>query len=140
MLVETRLKQRFPELRPAQFLSLSEGFLANWQARRAVEAARLPRMPRPLERAIVALCGLDGLFLDDLFGGVTNLAGCWQEVEGFDLSRKLWQHWQSKAPSMEPGDEYFILDDFAATLGLSGKFNWVQNPFVEGYTPDPPLQ
>ena len=140
MLVETRLKQRFPELRPAQFLSLSEGFLANWQARRAVEAARLPRMPRPLERAIVALCGLDGLFLDDLFGGVTNLAGCWQEVEGFDLSRKLWQHWQSKAPSMEPGDEYFILDDFAAILGLSGKFNWVQNPFVEGYTPDLPPQ
>ena len=140
MLVETRLKEGFPELRPAQFLSLTEGFLENWQASQAVKVARLPHMPRQLERAIVALCGLDGLFLDDLFGGVTALAACWQEAEGFDLSRKLWQHWQSKAPSMEPGDEYLILEDFADILGLSGKFDWVPTPFVEGYTPDLPLQ
>jgi tetratricopeptide (TPR) repeat protein len=140
MVVETRLKQRFPELRPAQFLSLPEGFLANWRAREAVKATQLPRMPRQLERVVVALCGLEGLFLDDLFGGVTALAGCWREADGFDLSRKLWQHWQSKAPSMEPGDEYVILEDFAEILRLSGKFDWVQAPFVEGYTPDLPLQ
>ena len=137
MLVETRLKQRFPELRPAQYLSLSEDFLGNWQARQALKMARLPRMPRLLARAILALCALDGLFLDELFGGVTDLAGRCQEAEASDLSRKLWQHWQSKSASMEPGDEYVILEDFAEILGLSGRFGWVQIPFFDGCNQDP---
>ena len=33
MLVDARLRQRYPVLRPAQFLSRSTAFLDDWQAR-----------------------------------------------------------------------------------------------------------
>lgn len=131
MLVDQRMQQRFPELRPSQFLSRSQNFIENWQARERLKSARLP-MPRLLERTLLALCGLDALFLDDLFGRTTDLASRCQSAEGFDLSRKLWQHWRSKSASMKPGDEYAILEDFTEILGLSDWCGWAEAPFFAG--------
>ena len=131
MLTEITLRQRFPELRPAQFMSLSEGFIENWQARQILKGRQRHRLPRLLDRTISALSWLEALFLDHLFGGVTDLAAVCREDEGFDLARKLWQHWQSKSGSMDVGDEFAILEDFADMLGLSGRFNWVASPFPD---------
>jgi tetratricopeptide (TPR) repeat protein len=132
MWAELRMKQRFPELRPSQFLSLSQGFLDNWHSRELLKTARLPKMPRLVERTILALCGLDALFLDDLLGGTTDLAARCQGAEGFDLSKRLWQHWRSKSASMKPGDEYAALEDFTEILGLSDWCGWAEAPFFGG--------
>jgi hypothetical protein len=35
---------------------------------------------------------------------------------------------ETRFPEMQPGDEFDVLDRFAAILGLSGKFSWVPGP------------
>jgi len=136
MLVESRLRQQFPVLRPAQFLSLRDAVIENWQGRHLLGDPP-PRMPRALERAYTALMGLQCLFFDGLTGGVTAFAAYYQDLEAFSLSRKLWQHWQSKAPGLQAGDHYAMVDDFADIVGLSGRFGWLADPFTANGAPPP---
>lgn len=126
MLVEARLRQRFPVLRPAQFLALAEGFTENWQAHQKLLTG-LPRLPQPLQRPLTALMGLDALYLDWLFEGVPDYAARYRRLDGFELSQSLWQHWQSRFPTMKPGDEFAIIDDFADILGLAGRYEWLKD-------------
>ena len=123
MLVDARLRQRYPLLRPAQFLSLTRTSLDDWEAR-----GEMIRMTPLRDSTITALDGLQGLFLDWLSAGVTDFAERYRLLDGFDLSQKLWQHWQTRFPEMRPGDEFDILDHFAAILGLPGTFTWVPGP------------
>ena len=122
MLVEARLRQRYPVLRPAQFVSRSTAFLDGSQAREDSKEIRPTQRFR--ERVINAVDGLNGLYLDWLFGGVTDFGARCRDLDGFDLSQKLWQQWQSRFPAMQPGDEFALLDDYAGILGLSGRFGW----------------
>jgi len=127
MLVDARLRQRFPVLRPAQFLSRSTAFLEGCQARKG--RTEIPATQRLRERVITALDGLQGLYLDWLFGGVvSDFAARYHDLDGFDLARKLWQHWESRFAAMQPGDEFVLIDDFAGILGLAGRFGWVPGP------------
>jgi hypothetical protein len=123
MLVGARLRQRYPVLRPAQFLWLTSSLLDAWEAR-----GEMIRSTPLRDRTITALDGLEGLYLDWLFDGVTDFAERYRNLDGFDLSQRLWQHWQTRFPEMQPGDEFDVLDRFAAILGLSGKFSWVPGP------------
>jgi len=136
MLIDARLRRRFPVLRPAQFLSRSAGFRDNWQSRK--NRTEIPPAQRLRERVVTALDGLDGLYLDWLFGGVTDFATRYYDLDGFDLAQKLWQHWQTRFPAMQPGDEFATLDDFAGILGLSCYFEWVTVPFEAGGHAGPP--
>ena len=136
MLVEARLRQRYPVLRPAQFVSRSTAFLDGSQAREDSKEIRPTQRLR--ERVINAVDGLNGLYLDWLFGGVTDFAARCHALDGFNLAQKLWQQWQSRFPAMQPGDEFALLDDFAGILGLSGRFEWVKVPFAAAGTPKPP--
>jgi hypothetical protein len=120
-------------LRPAQFVSLSTTFLEAEQA--GLNLKGLPRYPRLLERAMNALTGLQALHYDHLFGGVTEFAACRQGSDGFDLARRLWDHWQANAPAMGPGDQFAMVDEFARILDLSGHFEWISDPSM-GSTPD----
>ena len=136
MLVDARLRQRDAVLRPAQFVSCSTAFLDGSQAREDSKEIRPTQRLR--ERVINAVDGLNGLYLDWLFGGVTDFAARCHDLDGFDLAQKLWQQSQSRFPAMLPGDQFALLDDFAGILGLSGRFEWVKVPFAAGSTPKPP--
>ena len=133
MLVEERLHNRFPVLRPAQFVSLSTIFLNTEGADRKISG-----LPRLLDRTLGALIGLEALFHDHLFGGTTNFAACREGSNGFDLARRLWDHWQANSPTMGPGDQFAMLDDFARILDLSGHFLWVYAPPMGGAPNTPP--
>jgi hypothetical protein len=79
-----------------------------------------------LHAKATALAGLAALFFDHLSGGVTDFAAHYQHLDGFELSRKLWDHWCAKSPGMQPGDEFSVVDGFAEILGLRGTYEWVQ--------------
>jgi hypothetical protein len=133
MLVDARLRQRYPVLRPAQFVSRSTAFLDGSQAREDSKEIRPTQRLR--ERVINAVDGLNGLYLDWLFGGVTDFGARCLDLDGFDLSQKLWQHWQTRFPAMQPGDEFSMLDGFAEILGLAGRFGWNPGPSKADATP-----
>jgi len=121
MLVDARLRQRYPVLRPAQFVSRSTAFLDGSQAREDSKEIRPTQRLR--ERVINAVDGLKGLYLDWLFGGVTDFAARCRDLDGFDLAQKLWLQWQSRFPAMQPGDEFALLDGYAGIYG-SPLDNW----------------
>ena len=39
-------------------------------------------------------------------------------MEGFDTSKRLFQHWKQRAPSLKPGDAYDPVDEFADIVGI----------------------
>ena len=81
-------------------------------------------MPPHLWRISVVLFGALALYLDSLFGGATDLAANYRNRDGFELSQKLWAHWQARFPALKPGDEYALVDEFAELLGLRGAYEW----------------
>ena len=135
LLLQERLRNRFPVLWPAQFVSLSRIFLAGTAN---CDSDGFPRPPRFLERAMNALTGLQALHFDHLLGGVTEFAASRQGSDGFDLARRLWDHWQAKAPAMGPWDQCAIVDEFARILDLSGHFLWVPDQGLGGPPNNPP--
>jgi hypothetical protein len=128
MLVDARLRQRFPVLRPAQFVSRSKAFLENWNEREV--CTNTPPTQRLRERIITAIDGLDGLYLDWLFSGVTNFAVRYEGLDGFDLSQELWHHWEARYPEILPGGESALVDAFSEILGLSNRFEWIPGPCI----------
>ncbi len=132
MQVETRLKRTIPMLRSAQLLSLSVMVTAKLDDRQ--DPKRLPLMPPSLARAVTGLHGLASLFLDRLFDGVTDFAAHYRGLDGFDLSRQLWQHYQDRLPTLAPGDEFDVADEFAEIVGLAGRYEWHKDPFGAGKT------
>ena len=130
MQVETRLKRAIPVLRSPQVCSLSAMAAANqgnWET-----LDRFGLMPPRLTRICTGLQGLTSLFLDWLFDGVTDYAAQFSSLDGFDLSRRLWQHYQSRLPSLQPGDEFDLADEFAEIVGLAGRYEWRLDPFRPG--------
>ena len=58
-------------------------------------------------------------------------------AEGMKPGTKGRQHWQSKAPGLQAGDHYAMVDDFADIVGLSGRFEWLADPFTANGAPPP---
>ena len=82
-------------------------------------------MPPRFLRALVALHGVRLLFADSLRRGAADCAVGWRHREGFDLAKRLWQHWQTKSGALQPGDEYDLVDEFADILELRGTYQWL---------------
>ena len=126
MLIETRLRERMPELSAGQFVALRMG---------AVEALGTTTDPKILEvtpkvilRAGLALNGAYALFLDNLFHGATTYALAYQRSESFAVSQRLFGHWQTRCPQLGPSDEYALVDEFADMVGLKGWYEWKADP------------
>jgi tetratricopeptide (TPR) repeat protein len=123
MLIESRLRRRFPVLRPAQFLSISA------LAEEALKAATHPEVvkitPRRIMRANLALGGAYALFLEELFEGAALPAAPYRKMEGFDTSKRLFQHWKQRAPNLSAGDEYGLVDEFADMVGIRDWYTWM---------------
>ena len=123
MLIESRLRRRFPVLHPAQFLSVS--VLAD----EALKASTHPEVakvtPRRIMRANLALAGAYALFLEELFEGAALPAAPYRKMEGFDTSKRVFQHWKQRLPNLTPGDEYDLVDEFADMVGIRDWYAWL---------------
>jgi tetratricopeptide (TPR) repeat protein len=126
MRVEARLKRTIPVLRSAQFFSHSAMTALNLRNRQNPDL--FGWMPPRLARIFAGLHGLTALFLDWLFDGVTDYAAHYSGLDGFDLSRKLWQRYQDRSSDLKPGAEFDLGDEFAEIVGLAGRYEWRRDP------------
>lgn len=126
MLIERRLDTELPTLRSAQIISLAQ------LAREAQAATLNPEVrrltPSRILRASSALNGAYALLVDDLTGGTLRCWKAYRTLETADLSQKLWQHWQQRHPTLTPGAEYDLVDEFADLVGLRDWYAWKPDP------------
>ncbi len=128
MLIERNLRSNFPELRHSQFLSVR---LMAEEARKTNENPAIRKLtPKKIMQASLALNGAYGLFLDQLFNGVTEFARPYAKEDTFSRSQRLYEHWISKSNNLGPGDEYNLVDDFADIIGLKDWYEWKIDPMV----------
>ncbi len=126
MLIETHLQERMPILQAAQFQSLILMAKESWEVTTRSEIKQVT--PPIIMRASLAMNGAFALFLDHLFRGATDLASRYQKLGAFDLSQRLFQHWQSRSSQLGAGDEYALVDEFGDMLGVRGWFTWQADP------------
>jgi hypothetical protein len=122
MLIERHLRNHFPMLRPAQFLSVNKLALEAAEANNNADIRKLT--PRKLMNGSLALNGAYALFLDNLFNGTTDFTNAYRREETFSLSQRLWKHWQERSNNLAAGEEYKIVDEFADMIGLRGWYEW----------------
>lgn len=126
MLIERRLHAEFPALRSAQVVSLTQ--LAS-EARDATLNPEVRRLtPSRILRATGALNGAHALLVDSLYDGATRCWSAYRSLETAELSQKLWLHWQQRLPSLSPGDEYNLVDEFSEIVGLRDWYVWKPDP------------
>ena len=135
MTIERYIRNIFPSLQPAQFLSL-RGL--------ALEAARTntnPQIrqvtPRKIMQASLALNGAYSLFLDNLFAGASTFSEVYRRFDTFALSQKLFTRWAEQGDKLEPGDEYKLVDEFAEMTGLRAWYEWKTDPGQHGIVETP---
>ena len=147
MIIERELFNRFPLIRPAQFIS--SGILFGEALKTNTHADVRKFTPRKILNASLALNGTYALFLEDLFHGAAEFAASYRREETFGLSQRIWQHWQTRASQLAPSDEYDLVDEFAEMVGLRGWFEWQSDsgnheitaePLKEGTTNSPLLK
>lgn len=126
LVVETRVRERFPVLSSAQFLAIGE-ILAGCPRPEEVLNGR-GVMPRPLMLAGMALNDVKARLYDRMFAHTTAYALSDTAAEVFPLASRLWECWRSAAPSLKPGDEYGLVDRFGDVLGLRQGYEWVSRP------------
>jgi hypothetical protein len=102
MLIERHLRETFPALRPAQFLSVTT--MAN-DALKVNMNRDIPKVtPRKLYLAVLALNGAYCLELDNLYAGATAFADPYRKMDNFSMARRLHDHWTWQADSLAPGE------------------------------------
>jgi hypothetical protein len=138
MLIERYLREKYPVLRPAQFLSVRVMADEAWQTNNNPEVRRLT--PRKIMSASLALNGAYGLCLDELFGGASAFAAPYRRLDTFALSSRLHRHWTERARNLGGGDEYRLVDAFADMLGLRGWFEWKPDPGTHEVTAAAPRE
>jgi tetratricopeptide (TPR) repeat protein len=126
MTIERYIRNGFPILRPAQFLSLRGIALEARTTNADPEIRRVT--PRKIMQASIALNGAYSLFLDHLFEGASDFAAFYRGSETFPLSQKLFRRWLDNYRELEPGDEYQLVDDFLEMVGLRGWYEWRTDP------------
>ena len=121
MVAETRILQEMPVLAPQQFLALTT---SDYQGTGDGTQLLSRLMPARYLRALAGLYGVHALFMDSLCPGASDCADKYRQWDGFELAQKLWQHWQAKIRTLQPGDDYDLVDEFADILGLRGLYSW----------------
>jgi tetratricopeptide (TPR) repeat protein len=135
LLIELRLHREMPVLRPAQFVSLHR--LAEEALAATVNPEIRKLTPAKVLKPLTALNGTSALFLDDLSNGATAFWSKYQKLDGASLSPHLFQIWKDRRDSLQPGDEYELVDEFAEILGLTGWYEWRPDPGTHDVTEDP---
>jgi tetratricopeptide (TPR) repeat protein len=122
MIIERYIRNSLSVLEPAQFLSLRDMAFETWKTNSNPDIRRVT--PRRIVQASLALNGAWSLFLDYLFDGATDFASLYRNFDTFPLSQRLFSRWLERSESLEPGDEYDLVDEFAEMIGLRGWYEW----------------
>jgi hypothetical protein len=122
VIIEHYLRERIPDLRHAQFVSL--GKMAVEAAKSTMNPEVRKLTPRKILEATTALNGAYAILLDEFNERATNFTAVYQKHDTFVLSKKLAGHWRTRQRQLGPGDEYNLVDEFADMLGLRGWYEW----------------
>lgn len=93
--------------------------------------------PRIVYDANVAMNCAHALFTDFLFNEATDYSEPYQTSRAYSTGRRLFELWQREMSNFEPGDEYEMVDEFAAILNLQRWYDWgpVEDAGPEPVTP-----
>lgn len=126
MLIERQLDNELPALRSAQVISLAQ---LTGEAQASTFNPEVRRLtPSRILRASSALNGAYALLVDELTGGTLRCWPAYCKLETAKISQKLWQHWQQRYPTLTPGGEYNLVDEFADIVGLRDWYVWKPDP------------
>jgi tetratricopeptide (TPR) repeat protein len=138
MTIERYIRETFPALQPAQFLSL------RGMALEAAATNTNPQIrqvtPRKIMQASLALNGAYSLFLDSLFTGASNFSDVYRRFDTFSLSQRLFNRWAEQVGKLGPGDEYKLVDEFADMVGLRTWYQWKPDPGQHEVIESPPKE
>jgi len=143
MVVEQKVKGNslLTTLSAAQFVSLETEMrqhLAELKSfsRFAASASPSALPPQHMGQASLAVDCAYALFLDRLFGNVTNYFPNPPATQDSSSVRKLAEeicsYCQSQIPSLEPAGENKLVDDLMNMVGLSGLYEWVPGRLPAG--------
>ena len=116
-LIERRLWDHLPEIRPSQLVGLD--LLVAAKKREAYARVQTDRaLPALVKRAYVAGAAAEAIFIDRMCGGRTAYAEDYVGSPAFPLARKLAESWHKAFMDFHPGDEYVLVRQFFQALGL----------------------
>ncbi len=122
MVIEHRLFHEHPALRPHQFASLYATHLDNRQVILDPQIKQIA--PRLVFNANAGMNAAYALFMDGLFQGRTSYADDYQGTRYYRFGRELYGLFLEMQSGFKPGDEYTLVDEFAAVLRLEGWYTW----------------
>lgn len=129
LLIESRLLERYPEIRELVFFSVRRQLETG---ARIAEDAQIKRItPGVIWRANTAMNGAMALWLEERFPRRTELTARFQKAspDAWSLAKRLYAAWGADAATWEPGAEYQWVDRWGAMLGLQGWYEWIDgNP------------
>ena len=121
MVIEKRLFDKYPELRPYQFVSIAQTQSEYLKVLTEPEIQKIS--PRLVMRSSTAMNCAYALFADWLFGNATEYSKPYKNSNVFALGEKLFSAFLSKKHvCMHPGEEYILVEEFARILKLEGWF------------------
>lgn len=122
MVIEHKLYHEHPVLRPSQFVSLHSTNQENLQA--IIEPQIKKHAPRLIYNCNVSMNAAYAIFTDHLLGGSTNYAAAYEGTRYLRDGRKLFGLFLEIIDDYQPGDEYILVDEFAAALRLQRWYIW----------------
>jgi tetratricopeptide (TPR) repeat protein len=126
MIIERRIREAYPDLRHAQYLSLK---LMHLEAEGANFNRSLGKfVPKMIIDASIMLNGVMALFNESLFPKVFEFTKNYRPHPTFRKSTELFYELLSAADSVEPGGEYALVDLVANRTGVEGWYTWVHDP------------
>lgn len=125
MVVEYNLYSKYPYLYCSQFVSLRQTHEEALQAFTNQEIKRLT--PPTIFRASATLNCAYAIFIDHLYGGLTDYSAAYRNFSNLSTARNLFKLWKERIASFRPGDEYELVDEYARQLKLLSWYEWRPN-------------
>ncbi len=128
MVVEQNIYNKYPEFRHSQFVSLHQMYLEALQTYTNQDIKRLT--PPRIFRASVTLNCAYALFIDYLYKGVTDYTSAYRSSDYYSFGKNLFDIWKKRMEKFTPGDEYEMVDEYAAILKLRPWYEWQIDPVL----------
>ena len=122
MVVEYNIYTKYPELRQSQYVSLSQMYQEALEGFTSAETKKL--IPPLIFRASFTLNCAYALFIDHLYKGCSDYASAYRSSEVFSSGKNLFDIWKKRIETLQPGEEYKLVDEFARQLKLRSWYDW----------------
>lgn len=125
MVVEYNVFTKHPELRACQLASLYELHEDCLQVLRSDSIRQTT--PPAIYTACVTMNCATAIFLDFLFRNATSFSQPYKDTPYYTNGNKLFHIWKNRHKTMQPGDEFQLVDEFAKVLKLESWYAWQQD-------------